>query len=61
VWVTVAPIAVWLIPSPKFHATLLIDAEEGVSITVNAIGDPAVPTLSDVATETDKLIGLVVR
>jgi hypothetical protein len=56
-----APLTVWLTPSPKFHRTLLIDAEERLGITVNVIGDPATPTLSDVATETEKLAGFVVK
>jgi hypothetical protein len=38
-----------------------MDAEDGLDITVNVIGDPAVPTLVDVATETDKLVGLLVK
>jgi hypothetical protein len=38
-----------------------MDADEGLTITVNVIGDPAVPTLVDVPTETDKLVGLVVE
>jgi hypothetical protein len=38
-----------------------MDAEDGVGITVKVTGDPAVPTLVDAATETVKLIGLVVR
>jgi len=59
--VVVAPLIVWLTPSPKFHNTLLIDADERLGIAVNVIGDPAVPTLIDVATETDKLVGFVVK
>jgi hypothetical protein len=38
-----------------------MDADEGVGIAVNDIGEPAAPTLSDVATETEKLIGLDVK
>ena len=48
-------------PSPKFHTTLLMDADERLGIAVNVIGDPAAPTLVDVATETDKLVGVVVK
>jgi hypothetical protein len=50
-----------LTPSPKFHTTLLIDAEETLGIAVNVIGEPAAPTLVDVATETEKLVGFVVK
>jgi hypothetical protein len=57
----VAPLTVWLTPSPKFHRTELIDADERLGIAVNVIGDPAAPTLVDVATETDKLVGFVVK
>jgi hypothetical protein len=60
VWVVEAPLTVWLTPSPKLHTTLLMDADEGVGIAVNVIGDPAVPTLIDVATETDRAVGLIV-
>jgi hypothetical protein len=56
-----APLVVWLVPSPKFHTTLLIEADERLGIAVNVIEDPATPTLSDVATETEKLTGLVVK
>jgi hypothetical protein len=38
-----------------------MDTEDGVGITVNVTGDPAAPTLVDAATETERLIGLVVR
>ena len=54
-----APLTVWLDPSPKFHVTLLMDADDGVGIAVNVIGDPAVPTLTDVAIDTDN--GFIVR
>jgi hypothetical protein len=55
-----APLTVSFVPSPKFHRTLLIDAEEGVGIAVNVIDDPAVPTLVDVATETVRGVGFMV-
>jgi hypothetical protein len=61
VWFVELPITVWLVPSPKLHTTLLIDADERLGIAVNSIGDPAAPTLSDVAIETDKLAGFVVK
>jgi hypothetical protein len=48
-------------PSPKFHVTVLIDAEDKLGIAVNVIGDPAPPTLVDTATETDKFVGLLVK
>jgi hypothetical protein len=50
-----------LTPSPKFHTTLLIDAEDGVSNAVNVTGDPTITTLADDATATDKLTVLVVK
>jgi len=56
-----APLTVWFAPSPKFHTTLLIDAEETLGIAVNVTGDPAVPTLADVATEIDTLVGFAVK
>jgi hypothetical protein len=36
-------------------------ADEGLSIKLNVIGEPAIPTLADEATETDMAIGLVER
>jgi len=57
VWATVAPLTVWLTPSPKFQTTLLREADARLGITVNVIGDPAVPTLADEAIEIDKLDG----
>jgi len=60
-WVVEAPLTVWLTPFPKFHRTELIDADERLGIAVNVIGDPAVPTLVEVATETDKLVDFVVK
>jgi hypothetical protein len=56
-----APVTVWFAPSPKFHTTLLIEAEDELGITVNVSGEPAVPTLVEVATEIDRLVGLLVR
>jgi hypothetical protein len=38
-----------------------MDSEEGIRITVNMTGDPAVPTLVDVATDTDSGVGFIVR
>jgi hypothetical protein len=38
-----------------------MDTEDGVGMTVNVTGEPAVATLVDVATETAKLTGLVVK
>jgi hypothetical protein len=38
-----------------------MDTEEGVGMTVKVSGDPALPTLADVATETAKLPGLDVK
>jgi hypothetical protein len=55
------PLTVWLVPSPKFHTTLLTDADEGVTIAVNVTGEPAVATLVDVATDTERGVGLLVR
>jgi hypothetical protein len=46
-----------LVPSPKFQTTLLIDADERLGMAVNVIGDPAVPTLIDVPTDTDIAVG----
>jgi hypothetical protein len=40
---------------------LLIDAEEGLGIAVKVTGIPAVSTLVDVATDTDRAVGLAVR
>jgi hypothetical protein len=34
-----------------------MDADEGLAIAVNVIGDPAVPTLIDVPTDTDRAVG----
>jgi hypothetical protein len=50
-----------LAPSPKFQETLLIDTDERLGITVNVIGVPTVPTLVEEATETEKLVGLLVK
>jgi hypothetical protein len=50
-----------LLPSPKFHITLLINAEDGLGIAVNVTGVPAVATLVDVATDTDRAGGFIVR
>jgi hypothetical protein len=50
-----------LTPSPKLHTTVLIDAEDELGIAVNVIGDPAAPTLVEAATETPKLVGLLVK
>jgi hypothetical protein len=52
---------VWFVPSPKFHTTLLIVADERLGMTVNVTGDPAVPTLVDVATDTDSGVGFMLR
>jgi hypothetical protein len=60
VWVVEAPLTVWLVPSPKFHTTLLMDADEGLAIAVNVTGDPAAPTLIDVPTDTERTVGFVV-
>jgi len=60
VWVVEAPLTVWLVSSPKFHTTLLMDADEGLAIAVKVTGDPAVPTLVDVATDTDRAVGFMV-
>jgi hypothetical protein len=57
VCVVEAPLTVWLVPSPKFQTTLLIDADERLGMAVNVIGDPAVPTLIDVPTVTDIAVG----
>jgi hypothetical protein len=37
-----------------------MDTDDGVGITVKVTGDSAVATLVEEATETDRLIGLVV-
>jgi hypothetical protein len=36
-------------------------ADEGLGIAVSVIGEPALPTLVDVETKTDKLVGFVVE
>jgi hypothetical protein len=38
-----------------------MDADEGVGIAVNVTGDPAVPTLVDVATDTNSAVGFMLR
>jgi hypothetical protein len=40
---------------------LLIDADEGVTIAVNVIGEPTLPILVDAATDTDRGVGFMVR
>jgi hypothetical protein len=61
VWVVVAPLTVWLVPSPKFHRTLLTVADERLGIAVNVIGELALPILVDVATDTDMGVGFMFR
>jgi hypothetical protein len=61
VWFAELPLTVSFVPSPKFHKTLLIDADDGLGTAVNMIGEPAVATLDDVATDTDRGIGFVFR
>ena len=58
-WFVEAPLTVWLVPSPKFHTTLLIDADERLGIAVNVTGEPAVPTLVDVPIDTDIAVGFM--
>ena len=56
-----APLTVSFTPSPKFHRTLLMDADERLGKAVKVIADPIDPILADVATDTEKLTGFVVK
>jgi hypothetical protein len=57
----VAPLTVSFAPSPKFHTTLAMDADETLGNAVNVMADPTDPILVDVETKTEKLVGFAVK